>query len=98
MSDREWPVHESDVDLSTLDAFLDADDERIETPEQAIKLLCTLNAVAAHAMWDDCTFPADCFCKDRTPEQLAGFLHDGTTVRFIIEATREALLARKAAS
>lgn len=94
MTERTWPVHTFDVDTSKLDAFLDVDDERLATPEQAVELLCNLNAVAAHALWDDCTFPADCFCRDRTPEQRANFLHDGTTLRFIIEATRQALLDR----
>ena len=87
-----------------VDAFLTNDDP-IETPEQAIRLLCMLQAqVADEGPTDFPSTSADCWCgerESRVSDMVAEhgrdewirnyFRNSGDEIRFIIRTTRAAL-------
>lgn len=83
----------SSEDWLALDAFL-AGDDGVDDRAEAVRLLCTLQAVVSRSGVTE--FPsvaADCFCDER-PEP-ANFINEGHSIRFIARATVDAIVAAR---
>lgn len=74
------------------------------TRDQCVSDLCKLQAIVARHMWEkthSATFPADCFCWDKTEGGLDGtnkerretyFRNEGIAIRYIIDTVLDRVI------